>query len=416
MANFNPEDTSSRRLLTQYEMMEKVLLNLDIEELCVVQRVSTFWKDLICRSERIQQRMFLLPSGPAVRPALMPIHMSVEDTAVINFPGNLLMNPTVEVAPHAHDYVEEECVPYPRSRKPARKYICPVSMRFYRMNPMQWTESSDEDNSEVEDTSDGGEEGKPPRNAIDNPSTWSVYVRVLAGDYSNCNASHLHKVHYPEAVARPEASWRKMLVTQPPITSIQFHISQYDVECLHSPEGLTFGEIDAARTAYAADERNHESFNVTQHLDRSRDEWQFFVPDLFAGNVGLLDALSACHAARENHREAERIRPSENRAPLCPCQEPMEQAILGIKWESDAQRTRSFEPFPKDWPIPPHSPQISELSDWGQTKGEYPEYTGDDEEDAGFVLESEDAMAEEKLGGLSEAFTAATLADYRAED
>lgn len=54
--------------LDTYELLERVLTNLPMKQLFVVQRVSLTWKAVIERSQPLQKKMFLLADGQPLGP------------------------------------------------------------------------------------------------------------------------------------------------------------------------------------------------------------------------------------------------------------------------------------------------------------------------------------------------------------
>ncbi|CZT23015.1 uncharacterized protein RCC_08725 [Ramularia collo-cygni] len=378
-----PVQEAPRRLLEQYEIMEQVLLELEVEELCVVQRVSTFWRDLIKRSQPIQKKMFLLPEGPT----LQPDHVYIRNEQVINYAARLRVNPIVDAIPY-HVYAGGTCAPHPRQRRPSRLYPCPVTVVVEGDGPTYAADDEDFYGTEV-------------YQPVLARATWRIYVRVLMGDpVRSCRASHLHRVEYPEAVTRPEASWRKMMITQPPIPAIGFAACFRPTMSLRNTKYLTFGEMADTRSNFISDglefdDNDRLMWNLKQFLD----EWVFIAPLLFAGNDGFGRVYKRCRPRHdheeggsedgsqqlsETHGSEQGVTSRRNSdAPsdssyaeydterdyckanegLCSCQEPLEQSLRGVNWVSDSQRTRPFRKFPSEWPESTHSSVSSELSD-----------------------------------------------------
>lgn len=258
------------------------------------------------------------------------------------FPGSFRVNPIAEVSP-SHDHLDNDCmhcVDFPLLTRPSRLYPCPIRMKFERFNLKYHWNFDEENETETRDRIN-----QPPQG-------WRVQVKVLGGGdaHHRCNARHLHKVSYPEAVTRPEASWRKMFVTQPPVSAIEFDVHYQFIMSVHDGQGLTFDFMDNARKLFVADPINEEvAYNSTIELANQQDTWEFVAPDMFADIKGLAEEFDDCCAAEG----------------LCGCQEPLRQALLGHSWEGDAQRTIPFERNPSEWPKPVHTPADSPITDWG---------------------------------------------------
>lgn len=60
--------TAARGPLATYELLEQILVMLPPKDLFIAQRVSSFWRGLICRSKDIQKQMFLLEDGRLLEP------------------------------------------------------------------------------------------------------------------------------------------------------------------------------------------------------------------------------------------------------------------------------------------------------------------------------------------------------------
>ena len=68
MPSHSPARLAQERVLTTYELLEHILLELSCRELFIVQRVSQTWHSVTKRSGPVREKMFLLASGQPIRP------------------------------------------------------------------------------------------------------------------------------------------------------------------------------------------------------------------------------------------------------------------------------------------------------------------------------------------------------------
>ncbi|USW53060.1 Putative F-box domain-containing protein [Septoria linicola] len=59
-------DSPSTRVFKTYELLENILLHLPLRTLLLSQRVNKSFQDVICRSQKIKQALFLEPCSPHV--------------------------------------------------------------------------------------------------------------------------------------------------------------------------------------------------------------------------------------------------------------------------------------------------------------------------------------------------------------
>ena len=80
-----------------YELLEHILLAVPFHDLFVCQRVARSWRDVIRRSNNIQQEMFLLADGSALKPVDDAFNFYAGRTRALYRPAPVRLNPAGEV-------------------------------------------------------------------------------------------------------------------------------------------------------------------------------------------------------------------------------------------------------------------------------------------------------------------------------
>ena len=194
--------TPANSIFGTHELLERVLIHLPIRDLFVLQRISTKFSVVVQRFHLIRERMFLRADGDVLRPN--PNHQ----------------NPDIdELSPG-----------------------CEVVMR---LNPAA-----------------GLFRNGLHHNACVSPECgrqhWANYeFSVLPGYVNICiEIMPVYQSGHPDCIPigyyAPEASWRKIFATQPPVTAVIFldldldeavyYCSRGHVLTVRNPEGITFGE------------------------------------------------------------------------------------------------------------------------------------------------------------------------------
>lgn len=89
--------SASASVLGTYELLENILLHLSLEDLFVVQRVATSWKDLLRRSKGLQKKMFLIPDSKAKIPGEDYPWYDYEEWPV--YETKVQLNPALQLTP-----------------------------------------------------------------------------------------------------------------------------------------------------------------------------------------------------------------------------------------------------------------------------------------------------------------------------
>ena len=88
---------ASSTVFGTYELLEQILLLLPFHDLYTCQRVSPYWRSVILRSTTIQQAMFLLADGPALKPIDSSYNIFGGRTRAIYRPAPIRPNPAAEM-------------------------------------------------------------------------------------------------------------------------------------------------------------------------------------------------------------------------------------------------------------------------------------------------------------------------------
>ncbi|KAF2163876.1 hypothetical protein M409DRAFT_25652 [Zasmidium cellare ATCC 36951] len=179
-----PSATSTA--LITYELLERILLHTPIHTLFTTRRVSKTWLSLLNRSLPLQQAMFLVPSAPAISPTESTYNDHSGRTRTIYPSQPLQLNPSGDII-----------------------------------------------------------------GLVNQPAGRGHRAPLVTFGLSDQNLFLEFEIEgipiYDEKLLAEEASWRGMLVTQPPITAVHFRLIRRDprrgVMTIFNPKGVTFGDL-----------------------------------------------------------------------------------------------------------------------------------------------------------------------------
>ncbi|KAK4621549.1 hypothetical protein CLAFUW4_07220 [Fulvia fulva] len=182
-----------------YELLEQILLQLPIKDLFVLQRVSAKWRKVIAESHPLQRRMYLRAQGGVMKPILN------EDEETI-YRGRVKINPAMEFFA-GHRYRGYPDIPPAVSHS---RSFGQVGISHYE----------DDDYT-------------PPILST------SVWFQILQ------HAPHRNSLPVALGSYREEASWKRMLVSSPPVPAIR--VSAYlkggDVCAVYSAPGERWRDL-----------------------------------------------------------------------------------------------------------------------------------------------------------------------------
>lgn len=201
-------DTAVQAVFDTFELLEMILLNLPLKEIFVHQRVSRAWLAVCSRSASLHRRMFLVADGMPLKPSRT--HQDLDRDK---------MSPTYDTR-----YIRFNPAPtFNRTGDRYHRWACygcfgestPRSFTRYEMYHWETHLSIDTD-----------------------------VLRFFNGEFFSSEiARGSHSTN---------SSWRRMLITQPPITAITFghfglpgyNIGNKGRVCtIWNPAGITFGEL-----------------------------------------------------------------------------------------------------------------------------------------------------------------------------
>lgn len=178
--------SSTHRALTTYELLEQILLYLDIHSLFVLRGVSKTWLSILSRSIPLQERMFIMPSDPPVKPIESTYNYYSGRTRAIYKPHPVQLNPCGETA-----------------------------------------------------------------GLMNQPAGRGHRIPLVTFGISDQNLFLQFEIKgipiYDNKILYERASWRGMLITQPPITAVNFEFIRRDPHggavTVFNPKGVTFGDL-----------------------------------------------------------------------------------------------------------------------------------------------------------------------------
>lgn len=172
--------------LTTYELLESILLHTPIHDLFVLRRVSKSWLSILQRSVALQERMFINLTSPAITPIQSVYNNYSGRTRAIYRPLPLQLNPCGEVL-----------------------------------------------------------------GLINQPSGRGHRIPLATFGLSDQHLFLQFEIKgipvYEKKILYEKASWRGMLLTQPPITAVNFEFIRRDPHggavTVFNPKGVTFGNL-----------------------------------------------------------------------------------------------------------------------------------------------------------------------------
>ncbi|CAK4031985.1 hypothetical protein AC579_8093 [Lecanosticta acicola] len=174
------------KVFQTYELLERILLFLPFHDRFVVQRTCRTWRSLIHRSKIIRQEMYLAPAGSPLKPIEDAYNVYAGRTRSLYRPTPVRLNLAAEVL----------------------GLINEPSGRGHRI-PLATFGVSDQN-------------------------------LFLQFDIKGMPV-------YETKIAHEAASWRRMLLTQPPITAVNFEFIRRDPHggavTVYNPSGVTFGDL-----------------------------------------------------------------------------------------------------------------------------------------------------------------------------
>ncbi|KAK4613270.1 hypothetical protein CLAFUW4_09508 [Fulvia fulva] len=183
-----------------YELLEKIIAHLPLRKLFQIQRLSHAWQDLLADSIQLRKKMFLQANGVPFR-----------DTCNSSRNLHLKFNPTAVVEVYTGDRTGV-------SHVGIHNRSCPTGKYYSRSN---------------------------------------LYATMI----ERCDRNDLIQVTIPSRTidytllhpCQALGSWRKMLLTQPPITALDVKcyqgVSRYSITAervyatVYNPAGLTYGDV-----------------------------------------------------------------------------------------------------------------------------------------------------------------------------
>lgn len=178
--------SASTKVLTTYELLERILVHLPIHSLFLANLVSKSWHSLLHRSIPLQQKLFLNSSCPPVKPIQSDYNHYSGRTRALYHAQAVQLNPCGEIL----------------------GLINQPSGRGHRI-PLVTFGLSDQ----------------------------SLFLQFDIKGFPI----------YEERILGKEASWRGMLLTQPPITAVNFEFIRRDPHggavTVFNPRGVTFGDL-----------------------------------------------------------------------------------------------------------------------------------------------------------------------------
>lgn len=182
--------SSGERASDTYELLEQILLCLPIKDLFVVQRVSRTWKSIIQQSRGIRKKMFLLANGNPIVQKADPFEYHNSVSTGVFYTGCLEFNPAFEIL--------------------QGKPVAPT-----------------------------GYEDLASYNVFPGDSSINIIIN-MADDRPET-----------KQLGRSTLSYKSMLVTQPPITTMSSSYRRNQCT-MYNPNGLTFGDLSAAKENFIA--------------------------------------------------------------------------------------------------------------------------------------------------------------------
>lgn len=178
--------TATQTALSTYELLEQILLHLPIHDLFTLHRISKPWHSLLNRSVPLQERLFLKPTSSPVNPIQSLYNHYSGRTRAIYPPLPLQLNPCGEVAG-------------------------------------LYSQSS----------------GRGHR------------IPLLTFGISDQNLFLQFEIKgipiYEKRILHERASWRRMFLTQPPVTAVNFEFLRRDPHdgavTVFNPAGVTWGDL-----------------------------------------------------------------------------------------------------------------------------------------------------------------------------
>lgn len=244
--------------LTTYELLEGILLLVDERTLLVsAQRVCTHWHRIITTSVRLQRRLFFLPTpSPTPVPTTLPLNL-VPDPKPYLRPNPLLQHAFPCLFPPPD--ITNPPTPLPDTQGPSGPCLGPYPVEHNLLPPCsgfigaRYTPLTTATTEPVPRGYSHGDRAGYRRRPPPQPD-YSTNPPTIQRDYVPPLLDERYRRELHHACARRGASWRRMLLSDPPVTVVGRVGSDVDLRpggepwrrkgfLVVIPEGLRMGEF-----------------------------------------------------------------------------------------------------------------------------------------------------------------------------